>query len=265
MPAARSRLPPPFLKRVTLRDEVPVNAQEHPFDLPLFRDPDFELAFERPVTILVGENGVGKSTLLEAIAGQCGFPMQSGTRNFPSHEPPPTLARHLRLAWLPKIGTGFFLRAESFFNLATQIDDLGVADGYGGVSLHKRSHGEAFLALFENRFANEGLYILDEPEAALSPLRQLRFLQILRKMERGGRAQVILATHSPLIMAYPGADLLIVDRHRIARGIPADTSHWRIYGEFFADPKEFLAARLDRQGELFPDEGASPNSATARR
>lgn len=263
-PAARSRLPPPFLKRVTMRDDVPSNPNEHPFDLPLFRDSGFELVFERPVTIFVGENGVGKSTLLEAIAGQCGFPMQSGTRNFPSHGPPPSLARHLRLAWLPKIGTGFFLRAESFFNLATQIDDLGVADAYGGDSLHARSHGEAFLALFENRFGQPGIYILDEPEAALSPQRQIRFLQTLRKMERSGRAQVILATHSPLIMAYPGADLLIVERERITRGKPADTPHWRVFRDFFADPAGFLAAEIERQGDLF-SEGAHAERANAPR
>jgi predicted ATPase len=213
------------------------------------------------VTVLVGENGVGKSTLLEAIAGQIGFSMQSGTRNFASDEDAPALARCLRLAWLPKVTTGFFLRAESLFNLATQIDRLDsdpdqkfgppIIDSYGGVSLHQQSHGEAFLALFEHRFNQRGIYVLDEPEAALSPARQLRFLQVLRSMERSGNAQVILATHAPMIMAYPGADLRVINRDGIQRGQPQDTSHWRILAELFAKPEEFYAHNLDRRRELF--------------
>lgn len=262
MALPRASLRPPFLKRVTLIPERVPAAKVHPFDLPLFRDDAFEIAFERPVTVIVGENGVGKSTLLEAIAAQIGFSMQSGTRNFASDEAAPPLARCMRLAWLPKVTTGFFLRAESFFNLASQIDRLDadpdnscggppIIDSYGGVSLHEQSHGEAFLALFENRFNQRGIYILDEPEAALSPARQLRFLQVLRRMERSGNAQIILATHAPMIMAYPGADLVVVERDRIWRGRPADTSHWRILAELFADPSAFYARNLDRQRELF--------------
>jgi predicted ATPase len=259
MARSSTRLLPPFLKRVALMRERVPDQKAHPFDLPLFRDGEFELSFERPVTIFVGENGVGKSTLIEAIAGQCGFAMQSGTRNFASDEPPPPLGQCLRLAWLPKVTTGFFLRAESLFNLASQIDRLDtepasgppIIASYGGRSLHRQSHGEAFLALFENRFTQRGIYLLDEPEAALSPSRQLRFLKVLRRMERSGQAQIVLATHAPMIMAYPGADLLVVARDRIVRGRPEDTSHWRILSELFADPADFYAHNLDRQGELF--------------
>lgn len=249
--AKRPSLPPPFLRRMSLIAERIPQPLRHPFDLPLFAHGDFTLEFHRPITVIVGENGVGKSTLLEAIAGQCGFPMQSGTRNFISDEPAPPLSRCLRLSWLPKVGTGFFLRAETFFKLASQIDDLGVVDSYGGRSLHHQSHGESFLALFEHRFGQRGLYILDEPEAALSPARQLRFLQVLRALEKSGNAQVILATHAPMIMAYPGADLLIMTRDGIARGTPADTSHWQILRDFFAAPGQFLEDRIDAQKELF--------------
>ena len=224
-----SRLPPPFLKRVTLLPERVEDWSKHPFNLPLFAGRRLDLALTHKVTVIVGENGVGKSTLLEAIAGQIGFAMQSGTRNFLSQEAPPALSRCLRLAWLPRVTRGFFLRAESYFNFITQMDELDrdpgagprIVDGYGGRSLHSRSHGEAFLSLFEHRFARgQGVYILDEPEAALSPQRQIRFLNILRRMEEAGAAQIIIASHAPLIIGYPGADLLIMEPLGIRRGRP---------------------------------------------
>ncbi|MGE0421466.1 MAG: AAA family ATPase [Reyranellaceae bacterium] len=252
--SARSHLPPPYLKRATLLPERVEDWSRHPFDLPLFTGRQFDLAFRSPVTVIVGENGVGKSTLLEAIAGQIGFAMQSGTRNFLSQEAPPVLSRCLRLAWLPRVTRGFFLRAESYFNFITQMDELDrepapaprIAEAYGGRSLHTRSHGEAFLALFENRFAGgHGIYILDEPEAALSPQRQIRFLNILSRMERAGQSQVIIASHAPLIIGYPGADLLIMEPDGIRRGRPEDTSHWRVVRDYFADPDGFMRAAVD--------------------
>lgn len=255
--ATHSRLPPPFLKRVTLLPERVEDWSRHPFNLPLFADRRFDLGFANKVTVIVGENGVGKSTLLEAIAGQIGFAMQSGTRNFLSQEAAPALSRCLRLAWLPRVTRGFFLRAESYFNFISQMDELDrdpqpgprIVDAYGGRSLHTRSHGEAFLALFEHRFAHaQGIYILDEPEAALSPQRQIRFLNILRRMEEAGRAQVIIASHAPLIIGYPGADLLIMEPQGIRRGRPEDTSHWRVVRDYFADPDGFMRAAMETAG-----------------
>ncbi len=249
-----SRLPPPFLKRITLLPERVEDWSKHPFNLPLFADRSFDLGFTHKVTVIVGENGVGKSTLLEAIAGQIGFAMQSGTRNFLSQEAPPALSRCLRLAWLPRVTKGFFLRAESYFNFISQMDELDshpapeprIVEAYGGQSLHTRSHGEAFLALFEHRFArSQGIYILDEPEAALSPQRQIRFLNILRRMEEAGRAQIIIASHAPLIIGYPGADLLVMEPDGIRRGRPEDTSHWRVVRDYFADPDGFMRVAME--------------------
>lgn len=249
-----SRLPSPFLKRVSLLPERVEDWSKHPFNLPLFSNRSFDLRFTHKVTVIVGENGVGKSTLLEAIAGQVGFAMQSGTRNFLSQEAPPALSRCLRLSWLPRVTKGFFLRAESYFNFISQMDELDrdpapapkIVEAYGGRSLHTRSHGEAFLALFEHRFARgQGIYILDEPEAALSPQRQIRFLNILRRMEDAGGAQIIIASHAPLIIGYPGADLLIMEPDGIRRGRPEDTSHWRVVRDYFADPDGFMRAAVE--------------------
>lgn len=169
---------------------------------------------DTPVTFLVGENGSGKSTLLEAIAVSCGFNAEGGTRNFTfsTRATHSELGEYITVAKRRYPRDGFFLRAESFYNVATNIDEMDeepsfsprLIDSYGGVSLHSQSHGESFLALVQNRFGGEGLYLLDEPEAALSPTRQLTLLGEMHQLvERN--SQFIIATHSPILMAYPGA------------------------------------------------------------
>jgi predicted ATPase len=248
-----TRLRAPFLKRVSLLDTAAAAGDGYPFSLPFVTQRALDISFTKPVTIIVGENGSGKSTFLEALATGCGFNLAGGSANnrFGDEKKSP-LAAHLRFSWLPKVSRGFFMRAESFFNFASHIDELAREDGgatlpYGGQSLHQRSHGEAFLALFENRFGRDGLYILDEPEAALSPSRQLIFLRIIHELERRN-CQVIMATHAPLIMAYPTATLLKLEDGRFAETDLRSTSHYLVLREFMKDPGRFMADLLGPEG-----------------
>jgi predicted ATPase len=190
---------------------------------------------------LVGENGSGKSTLLEAIAECCGFNPEGGNRDhhravFAERSP---LAQAIRLSWRPKITEGFFMRAESFYNFATYIETVSDLRAYGGKSLHGQSHGESFMALFNNRF-EQGVYMLDEPEAALSPQRQLTFLKIVHDLAEPGHAQFIIATHSPILLAYPGAALFNLDGDMIEQVEYRDTKHFAITRDFLNGPERFF-------------------------
>jgi predicted ATPase len=229
-----------------LRENVPSFA-EYPFTIPAINGLD-ELVFERPVTFLVGENGAGKSTLLEAIAARWGLNPEGGSQNFnfstrASHS---TLGNFLRLARSARRARdGFFLRAESYFNVATEIENLGVGDYYGGKSLHEQSHGESFFALFMNRLRGDGFYLFDEPEAALSPSRHLVFLSRLHELVEAG-CQFIIATHSPILMAYPNAQILL-----LADGPPRpvayqDTEHYSVTRNFLLRTEQMLDVLLDR-------------------
>src|SRR3954463_925344 len=214
-----------FIVEVRLRrDEVP-SFDEYPFSLPAIRTLD-ELALHPSVTFFVGENGSGKSTLLEAVAVASGFNPEGGSRNFAfsTRESHSNLDKFLRLSrGIRKPKTGWFLRAESFYNVASEMDrrdeepsfDPPIKTFYGGVSLHKQSHGESFMALLVHRFSASGLYLLDEPEAALSPSRQLAALARVHDLVQGG-AQFIIATHSPILMSYPRARILAFNHDGIA-------------------------------------------------
>jgi predicted ATPase len=234
-PAGRA----PFLRRITLLEERS-DRSRHPFNVPAFKH-GIDIALEKNVTFFVGENGSGKSTLLEAIARSVGFGEQGGNRDQGIHhddDEPPGLAEALRLSWKPKMTDGFFMRAESFFNFASYVD-RGNLTRYGGVPLHEQSHGESFLALFANRL-QRGIFILDEPEAALSPQRQLAFLKIIHRLDTSGRAQFLIASHSPILLAYPFATLLDLDGDSIAPVAYQQTAHYRITREFLEAPERYF-------------------------
>ena len=241
-----------YIQRVTLlRDKVESFAR-YPFSLPAIRSFD-SLDLHPKVTFIIGENGSGKSTLLEAIAVAMGFNAEGGSKNFnfgtfQSHS---ELHEHLRIAkGYKRHRNGYFLRAESYFNVATEIEHLDeggggppIIESYGGVSLHKQSHGESFMALLKNRFGGQGLYILDEPEAALSPTRQLAALSRIHELVQVD-SQFIIATHSPMLMAYPDACIYQCSAAGIAQVAYEDTEHFKITRDFLAHHQHVMSVLM---------------------
>ncbi len=218
-----------------------------------------QLSFNKKVTFLVGENGSGKSTLLEAIAVNMGFNAEGGTMNFnfASQETHSSLYRHITsIKGVKRPKDGFFLRAESFYNVASEIDKLDsepsfgppIKMSYGGVSLHEQSHGESFMALALNRFRGHGLYILDEPEAALSPSRQLSLLVKINELVKSN-SQFIIATHSPLLLAFPDSEILMLDEKGINSTPYEETEHYIITKQFLNNPKKMLDLLFNEKGE----------------
>jgi predicted ATPase len=243
-----------YVSRVALlRDRVDDFAR-YPFLLPAIRTLD-TIELHPRMTIFVGENGSGKSTLLEAIAVSLGFNAEGGSRNFrfgtrASHSELHDFLRVSRGFRRPK--DGFFLRAESFFNVATEIEErdkgLGgppIIDSYGGRSLHEQSHGESFLALLTERFGGKGIYLLDEPEAALSPQRQLAVLSRIHDLILDD-SQFIMATHSPILMAYPDALIYQCDADGMRPIAYEDTEHYQVMRGFLMHPQRMLDTLLER-------------------
>lgn len=244
-----------FAGRVTLLRDRVESFDRYPFNLPAIRHLE-QLELHPQVTFFVGENGSGKSTLLEALAVSLGFNAEGGSKNFRfdtrvSHS---VLHEYLRIAkGFRRPRTGFFLRAESFFNVATEIERLDnepsfgppVIHSYGGHSLHEQSHGESFLSLLTHRFGPQGLYILDEPEAALSPQRQLAVLSRLHDLVLEG-SQFVIATHSPLLMAYPNARIFQCDGNGVQVVNYEDTEHFQVTRDFLANPQRMLRTLLER-------------------
>ncbi|MDB5432788.1 MAG: ATP-binding protein [Caulobacter sp.] len=246
--SAASRLEAPFLRSIALRPAEGEDRRAYPFSIPVLAAGDFRIDFTTPVTILAGPNGSGKSTILEAIAGLCGFGREGGGSAYyrAAASQDEILSRYLRAAWLPKVTRGFYTRAETLQGYMEQFAAF-QKDASREV-LTDRSHGEAYLTVFGRYFSGEGIYIFDEPEAALSPSRQIDFLRQLKQVEDSRRAQVIIATHSPLMMAYPGATLLhLTDQGLIERPFQT-TDHFRVLREFYLDPEGFIAAVLEGQG-----------------
>lgn len=235
-----------------LREKVP-SFSAYPFSLPAVRELR-KIEFHPKVTFIIGENGTGKSTLLEAIAVAWGFNAEGGSKNFrfstrSSHS---ELHEHIRLAKTfrrPK--DGFFLRAESFFNVATSIEQMDaepafsppIINSFGGRSLHEQSHGESFLTLLTKRFGAEGLYILDEPEAALSPTRQMAALRRIHELVREG-SQFIIATHSPILMAYPDARIFLIDEGKMRTVAYTETEHFSVAKSFLNNHQKMVAELL---------------------
>ena len=235
----------PFIKSVLrVLPEGPV--EEYLNEIPSIAGLE-ELSFTAPVTFFAGENGSGKSTLLEALAVLTGMNAEGGgiNFNFSTRQSHSGLHHALRLRRsFQRPATTFFLRAESFYNLATNLDELRRVDprayaAYGGRSLHEQSHGESFLNLVVNRFSPGGLYLLDEPEAALSPSRQLSLLAAIHRLVQEG-SQFIIATHSPILMAYPDAQILLFGEEGIRPVAYTDTEHYRITHDFLCDPQRMM-------------------------
>lgn len=238
-----------YIRSVYLKEDQISSYDQFPLNLPVIRN-FHELIFHPSVTYIIGENGMGKSTLLEGIAIAFGFNPEGGTLNFnfSSYDSHSDLDKYLRLVkGVNKAKDHFFFRAESFYNVATNIEDLDkeslpgrrIIDSFGGISLHEQSHGESFFAAFNERFQGNGLYILDEPEAALSPLRQMSMLVRINELINQG-SQFIISTHSPIIMAHPSAKIMELTEDGMYESTLEDTSHYSIMKQFFEDKDRLL-------------------------
>ena len=232
-----------FIKSISVEENI--SKDSYLYQIPavrhLMKEP---LKFDRKVTFLIGENGTGKSTIIEALALCCGFNAEGGTKNFSfsTNNTHSDLHEHMIVGKGKHFKDGFFLRAESFYNVASYIDELDkggggrpIIDSYGGVSLHLQSHGESFMALIRNRFSGNGLYLLDEPEAAISPERLMQLLVRIHDLEKD--SQFIISTHSPILMSYPGARIYELDDEGIRPVEYKETRHYQITRDFIERPE----------------------------
>ena len=251
----------PILDKVKIDFKKEVDLTKHPFSLPLIKNLT-EIVFPAQVTFFVGENGSGKSTILEGLATKAGFGAEGGSVNFSfktseedKYKAAATLADRIVLSWRmkPNSQNGYFFRSESFFNIANYLDKeahLPYGEGgrgpdkvyapYGGKSLHEQSHGESFLSFFKNRMGKGGFYIFDEPEAALSPQRQLSLLVLIYELCKDPKTQFIIATHSPILLAYPNATIYSCDGERLERIEYKNTKHYQITKNFLDNPEQYF-------------------------
>ncbi len=232
----------PFLKNIAISAGQDSHSQE---EVPAALTGACSFSLEKNVTLFVGENGAGKTTLLEGIAEQCGFNLSTGGRNH-SYQPArkSLLSSRVRLSWSSKVTRGLFLSAETFTDFISYIDRLAEDDPsilacYGGMSLRTLSHGEAFLALFEHQL-EQGIYILDEPESALSPKHQLAFLSLIHRLETSGMAQFLIATHSPILLCYPRATLFDCNTWPPQKAAAQETEHVELTRSFLECPERYF-------------------------
>ena len=245
-----------YIRSMSLFEPVP--RENYLSALPVVRHlSDRGIEFHKQITFFVGENGSGKSTLIEALAISQGFNPEGGTKNFSfsTEDSHSELCDYLRVArGVIRPRDGFFLRAESFYIVASNIDQMDressfgppVIASYGGVSLHRQSHGESFLALVENRFGGHGLYILDEPEAALSPRGIIRLMQNMDELVQKD-SQFIIATHSPMLLTFPGAEIYQIEENGIISIPFKETSHYRTTVRFLQNPEDAVNEILGRE------------------
>ena len=243
-----------YISSVLLKDREDIDFSQYPFFLPVVKNFN-EIEFKSKVTFFVGENGSGKSTLLEAIAVKFGFNPEGGSRNFKfsTAETHSELCNHLAMVrGARRARDGYFLRAESFYNVASEIEKMDeivarsplISSSYGGKSLHEQSHGESFLSLILNRFGGKGMYILDEPESALSISRQLSLLSRINELEKQ-QSQFIIATHSPILLAYPNAEIYVLSENAITLTPYQETENYTLMKQFINNPEGILKHLLE--------------------
>ena len=232
-----------YLRQVKIKATEYPTRRYYPFNIPVIQGAA-TLIFRSPVTFFVGENGSGKSTLLDAIARKCSIHIWDKPRRHLAHNNPfeTKLANHIAVDWANGRVAGSLFRAETFHDLADFLDDVALCDPgrlkyHGGRILNTLSHGEGILSYFRGRFHVKGLYFLDEPEAALSPASQVKFLELLQRLEAAGQTQFLIATHSPLLLSYPGAQIFSFDAKRIEEVSYQDTAHYQIYAQFFSNQR----------------------------
>ena len=249
----------PFLKRIKMNKELLTSQncsiETFPFNIPAIKDID--LLIKQPILIISHDNGSDKSTLLKCIATHCGFNLNGGNQNHlygisPELDEINKLVSCMRFEWNTKVYDGFFMRSDSFSNFTNFIDEQAKEYGekksysyYGGKSLNKQSHGESFLSLFINRFDKKGIYILDEPEAALSPNKILEFMFLIKQLSDTGKAQFIIATHSPILMAYPDAQFVYIKNNEIKEMNYVETDHYIITKNFLDNPERYFHYLFD--------------------
>ena len=238
----------PYLIQITVKRDKDIPFNEHPFNIPAISKLDV-LSFHQDVTFIIGENGTGKSTIMEAIALALGFGPEGGTKNvqLQTADTVSRLHEYIRpIRSFSKPTDNYFLRAESFYNVATYMDEVGYLEGYGGQSLHQISHGEAFMATLTNKLRGHGLYILDEPEAALSPTRQMAALAAIHRLVED-ESQFIIATHSPILLSYPKSKIISLDNNEIKEIKYEDTEHYIITRSFLNNPSKMLKTLLNNE------------------
>jgi len=235
-----------YLTKFRIDSERYPTRKVYPFNVPILGQP-IELTLNKPVVFFVGENGSGKSTLLDALTLKCGVHVWDKPKRHVAHHNPyeTRLADYISVTWSNGRVPGSLFRAETFRDLADLLDDVALCDPgrlqyHGGRILNTLSHGEAILSYFDHRYQAKGLYFLDEPESALSPARQIKFLNLLQRLDAQGHAQFIIATHSPILLAYPGAQIFSFDAPGIQELAYEETSHFKLYRQFFADRSVFI-------------------------